>query len=306
MKPMVLKYGFSGEFRLILRDENLKAVYDSGWGDNTILDAGLDNIGLVNVFTYWHIGDSSAAVAEAQTGLQGWLASSTTQVGSTTSAYGGSPNYEQIKTVTRRFIAGVGTGTIREVGAGSNVANDVGFYARHLVSPEIVKGVDNVLDVAYRHTMWPPLVDVAQSGILTMDGEVFDTLLRAANVDKTSYNGAMTAPIGLSIAGGSNNRRVYDGDIGIITEVPTGNNTTSVGTRTNLVYTPGNHYRDLLIEATLDQANTSTDEVRSELTEFTTGLMQVQFDSQSSPGSGIPKDETKIMDRTYRVAWGRH
>lgn len=309
-KPTEFRTEFSGEFRLIVRDLNLKKVHDTGWFDNTILDVGLDTIGggangTENPFNYWHVGSSAAAVAEAQTGLQAWIASSTSNIGSDVAAYGGSPDYEYSQTRVHRFGAGVINNTVREVGAGSDSGNNSNFYARTLVVPEVPVNVDQVLDVAYRHTVWPLTGDVIQVAALTMDGEVYDTLLRGANIDKTTYNLAFGA-MAFSNAGGSNVNRIYEGDIGINTATPTGTTTTNIGTRSNINYTFLNHYRDMKITAGLDNANLGAG-IRSLMTEFSSGgLMQVQFDSQTTPGTGIPKDNTKTMDITLRQSWGRH
>ena len=308
--PLDYRTGLSGEFKFILRDLNLKKVYESEWGRNTILDVGLDTIGggaggTENPFNYWHVGNSAAAVVEAQTGLQGWIASSTNNQGGDVAAYGGSPDYEFSLTRVHRFSAGAINDTVREVGAGSDAANNSNFYARHLVVPVIPVSVDQVLDVAYRHTVWPLLGDVIQAGVLTLDGETYDTLLRGANIDKTSYNQAMHT-MGKSTAGGSTVRRFYEGDIGVNTASPTGTSTTDMGTQTDVTYVMGTHQRDVLIEAGLNDANLGAG-IRSLQYEFASGgLMQVQFDQNPSPsGILIPKDDTKTMDLTLRQSWAR-
>ena len=110
-RPIGFRTELSGEFRLILRDINLKPLYDSGWGQNTILNIGLDTIGggvggFENPFNYWHVGNSAAAVAEAQTGLQGWIASSTANVGSDVAGYAGVSPWWYSQTRVHRFVAG--------------------------------------------------------------------------------------------------------------------------------------------------------------------------------------------------------
>jgi hypothetical protein len=285
----------------MLRDINLNLLHDSGWGQNTILDVGLDSIGSGNPFTYWHVGNSAAAVVEAQTGLQGWIDSSNQDQGGDVEAYGGSPDYEYSITRVKRFAAGDINDTVREVGAGTDNVNNSNFYARHLVTPVLPVSVDQVLDVAYRHTIWPLTGDVAQSGAITMDGEVFDTLLRGADIDKTTYNLAM-GQMGLA----TNFSSVYEGDIGDNLSVPAGNSLSVWPQRTNLAYGMGNHYRDVFFNFGLNHANLAGG-IRSLTSDFTTGgQMQVQFDSQDTPGSGIPKDDTKTMDLTLRQSWVRH
>ena len=310
-RPISWRHELSGEFRLILRDINLKPLYDSGWGRNTILNVGLDTIsglnpaGTENPFNYWHVGNSAAAVVDTQIGLQGWIASSTTNIGSDVAGYGGIPDYQFSQTRVHRFGAGTINDTVREVGAGSDSTNNSNFYARHLVNPVVPVGIDQVLDVAYKHTVWPQLGDTIQNGVLTMDGEVYDTITRGANIDKTNYNLAMGS-MGKSTAGGSNVRRFYEGDIGDNLNSPSGASTTDLGSESNLTYTLLDHYRDVKIDAGLNDANLAGP-IRSLQYEFSSGgLMQVQFDRNPSPsGLGIPKDNTKTMDLTIRESWAR-
>ena len=313
MKKIVLHHGLSGEFRLILRDINLKKLYDSGWGSNTILDVGLDTIGggangIENPFNYWHVGSSADGVLETQIGLQIWIASSTLNVGSDTAAWVGTPDYQYSLTRVHRFNAGTINNTVREVGAGSDSTNNTNFYARHLVNPEVPVAANQVLDVAYRHTIWPMTGDVAQAAAINMDGEDYDVLIRGADYDRVIQNDAMNI-MALSGSGGSADELLLDGDIGAaITDLPTGNSLSNYGGAfsTNLPYTLTNHYRDALFEWDLDFGNQIGD-IRSMQIRFSGALIQVEFDRNPSPsGLSIPKDNTKTMDLTFRQSWERH
>jgi hypothetical protein len=246
-------------------------------------------------------------VAEGQTGLQGWVAASTLNQGGDVADWEGSPNYEYHKTRVHRFSAGTIDDTVREVGAGSEAINNSNFYARHLVSPAIPVAADQVLDVAYRHTIWPPLGDVDQPAAITMDGEDYDVLIRGSQYDRTDINDAMST-MSASGSGGSNDEKVYDGDIGAtILDEPSGNSLTNYGgiVEDNLTYGMGDHYRDVLFDWGLNSANLAGG-LRSMKIRCTGALIQVQFDRVSSPGSSIPKDDTKTADLTLRQAWARH
>ena len=310
-KPLKFTTGVSGEFRLVLRDLNLNPVYDSGWFDNTILDGGLDvlgggSTGIKQPFDFFAVGNDATAVNPAQTGLIGFLASSTLNVGSDVPAWVGTPNWEYSLTRTHRFAAGVATDTIREVSAGANSSNTE-VYSRQLVTPEIIKGADQVLDVSYRHTHWPPLADVSQSGSLSMDGELYNTIIRGSDYDRTTQNDAMTQ-MAVTNSGGSNDQRIYDGNIGAtVTDQPSGSSSLNWGgaSDTDQPYTLTQHVRDVVFDWQLDNGNAIGD-IRSMQIRFSGALIQIQFDRQSSPGSGIPKDETKVMDLTIRQAWARH
>ena len=84
---------------------------------------------------------------------------------------------------TKRFIAGVATGTIREFGVSPDTG-DVNVFNRTAISPAISKASDEVLDVSYRLTLWPELNDL--NGTVTIDGETYDTITRGLNIGQNA------------------------------------------------------------------------------------------------------------------------
>ena len=135
------KIGIGGEFRAVLRNPDESIAYDSGWGDNLITNLGLTMFssldGLVP-FSYCYIGNSTAAPAVGQTTMPSLLASvaPSTQT-PTNSTNVGTPNYERFATKTWRFGAGVGTGTIQDMGVGATSTSVGGLFARHLLTVPI-------------------------------------------------------------------------------------------------------------------------------------------------------------------------
>lgn len=298
------RMGFHGEFKYILRDLNLNPLFESEWSSNTILTSGLPLYGDSNPFQYCNVGSNGTAADISQTGMLTYMDSNDSQQGDS-NEFGGNPSYSHIKTRAYRFNAGTATGTIREMGV---AADDDGTdtYCRHVVSPEINKSVDQVLDVYYKHSIFPPLGDTV--GSVTMNGVLYDTLTKGCNLDSTAVNHAMTAPSGFSNSWGSAVQQVYDGNIGTNIEGPSGD-ATNYGTDSNQPYTFPNLYRDVDINASLNQANTNANIIRSIQCAFSGFRIQVQFNENGQPDlpeNGIPKDNTYIWGITLRQSWGRY
>ena len=167
-----LKFGMGGEVRMKLYDPDGSLAHDTGWDSNLILDQGLEICTTLGTwYNYWSIGDVGTAPTDGDTQMLGWLASSNTQVGGDISTNAGSPNYERAITRTKRFAAGVGTGTIAEFGVGAS-SDGTTLFSRHSVAVPFSKGINQVLDVSYRFTMWPPTIDAVNNGVV-IGGETY-------------------------------------------------------------------------------------------------------------------------------------
>jgi hypothetical protein len=174
----------SGEFRIQRYTDGIMD-YDTGWFSNLIVDQGL--LLCTTQFTwynYTYIGSAGSAPTVSDTQMGALLASSTTEPTANVNTYGVAPNYEFSETVVRRFNAGVGTGTIREIGIGYNSTSVGGLFARHNVTPEITKAANQVVDVSYRFTVWPQIADVAGTSVIS--GITYDTITRGLNLDATN------------------------------------------------------------------------------------------------------------------------
>lgn len=120
--------GFRGKYRCVVRKAaNGRVVRDTGEFENLILNAGLDWLGnrtysgipgASSGADYTFVGTGTAAPAVTDTAMAGtWVGTNSTQSASSNNS--GSPDYYATWTGTRRFNAGVATGTWTEVGIGT-------------------------------------------------------------------------------------------------------------------------------------------------------------------------------------------
>ena len=300
-----IKFGMQGggEFRLITRNSMGGVVQDTGWFGNLILNTGLLNMGNINSWpSRFHIGDSSIPPDATQSTLFGWLAQSGTQAAGDINENLGTPDYEGRTTRSRRFAAGVGTGTIQEVGI-SNSSSNSNLSIRALVTPPVNKAVDQVLDMFYRFTAFPSQAD--DTGQVTIDGILYNYLARPCNIDQTSYVFSNWTP-------DSSFQRVYDGDIGGLFNLPSGSfdaasslNTDSVTATTSVGTINYNMFFDL------DDGNLGSG-VRSIASMFRLGFgsgsglkLQVQFGSDVGD-LPIPKVNTKVLQFDLKLERSRH
>jgi len=299
--------GVGGEFRLVLRDCMGGIDYDSGWFGNLVCDQGL---GLMTTANGWssrmYIGSGSTAPANNNTQMETLLAIGTTQQGPTVGVNGVAPNWECSSMNTNRFAAGVGTGTVREVGLGSNDSSVGGLVARQLVSPSIVKGATQVLDVSYRFKIWPVLSTLA--GTVTIDGSVYDTLVKGCYYDYPAPAGrcfSQFGPMGLlePFAWGT-----ADGNLAALdADFPLGSVNFGAESITWLSggQSGGVGYREFDVKFGLNNANLVGGSRCCWAMTKTYHRIQCQFNKQSD-SSKVLKDATKEWTPRFRIEWVRH
>jgi len=306
----IMKVG--GEFRCVLMNSMGGVVRDTGWFSNLLTNVGLTNLSTQNWHSQLHIGQGSSAPAFTDSALQTWLAYGNVN----TTAEGPvpvGPNYEWYETRSYRFNAGVGTGTVRELGL-SHLTTNSSMTVRSAVSPAVPKAVDQVLDVYYRFKIWPSLADVV--GTIAIAGEDFNYTLRAMELDYTSYMRTFDLIRFTTSGSGAN---CWQDNIGSVTSAPavaTGSGGTSnaethpVVTSAPTINIPaGSAYIDTTYKWALDEAN-SPGGVRSISTRMmTVGTLkgvQCQFNRVSDAGVGkIMKDNTKEISITFRMNYAR-
>ena len=179
------KLGFSNEVRGILRDMDENILQDTGWQKNAWTTYGKKN--LAQGFRSMNIGTGNSVLDIAWTDLE---IPATTPSSATVIDYAnaGAPNYDFYATVWRRFAAGTATGLITEVG--QYVFNvPQGLCCRAVLLTPINKGADNQLDMYYKTTCTPDLVD--QTGSVAIAGVNYDYTLRQYNVQtyEQAFNG---------------------------------------------------------------------------------------------------------------------
>src|SRR5690606_16896989 len=163
---------------------------ETPWFNNLILDQGLNQIGgsfngstLNNAF----VGTGNAAPNVGDTQLQSLLATSNSILSVSASTSAVSP-YGASKTWVFRFNAGVAAGNLAEVGVGNAATL---LFSRALIQDDLgnpttfpVAG-DEVLDVTYQLTYFPPLDDVLGTIEITGSGN-HDFIWRASQVGNAS------------------------------------------------------------------------------------------------------------------------
>jgi len=306
--PMgVTKVG--GEFRCILRNSMGGIVQDTDWFPNLITNTGLANMHTQSWFNNLHIGASSTAPAFTNSTLGSWLAVASSLLSQTEGPGPVAPNYEYYTTRGWRFNAGVGTGTVAELGISWSSTN-VNMCIRALVSPTIVKAADQVLDVYYRFKLWPNLSDVV--GVVPIAGDNYNYTLRSKDLDENDFQRTFTQmrwPLDGSFIS------AYQDNIAAITSAPS---VTSGGSSSNAeTYVPtvvgsgsdsglGTGYQDTQYRYHLDEANSAG--IRSVTLRGPTSIsqkgIQCQF-NRVSDNAKILKDNTKELYFTFRFQYAR-
>jgi hypothetical protein len=297
-QQLVVGQKISGEGRLVLRDgETLRVIQDTGWFPNLVTDYGLTRMGTASWHAFTHIGDSATAPDVLDTTLGSYLASSNTQQSSVTTDPTG-PNYQFSKTIARRFAAGVGTGTIREMGIGPNTG-DTNMIIHTLVSPAVTKSATQVLDVYHKFTVYPDLNDIVST--VTIGADTYDYTNRAMDVDSAGHNA--TATFQPRAAGFHD---VYDGEIGATYLLsPSGS---SDAAATIAITGSGQGFHDYEVLFGLDDGNFGGG-IRSFSTtpEFDfTGGRQMRFGKQGGGDETIPKTDHDELLFTLKMIWGRY
>jgi hypothetical protein len=203
--------------------------------------------------------------------------------------------------LTYRFAAGVAAGNLSEIGIGWAATGDT-LFSRALIldgsgSPtNITVDSDEIFDATYELRLYPPVTDV--TGTITLDGNDYDYIIRAANVD--GY--------GSAFIGGSwgnpyttNNQSAYSGAIGAITELPSG--TAQVSTSHTGSSTASGEFTGTVTWG-IATGNFAGGIESVVLIHGISGVVllwafQIDFDP------AIPKDNTMELSLTYKYNWAR-
>ncbi len=311
----VLRTGISGEARCFLYDENLNLQRDTGWFPNLITTLGLNlfakGVTPSGPFARTYIGSGNTAATNGDTQIETFLAQSDTiGNGNNVNVEGVATDYEFSQTRSRRFAAGVGTGTVREIAMGASADNSgTLIFNRVVLGTPISKAANQVLDVIFRLTIWPPAtVDIIGTGgsASTIEGVSYETITRGMNYPET---GALPVFLEMeTVDSGSASWVAYNGNIGAITSSPSGNQGDS-GTGDGLstaAYVTNNFYVDVTYFAGLDDwvpaGGLGIRTLHGTMVHFG---FQTQFDATTG-GARIPKLVTQLMDFTWRFSWDRH
>jgi hypothetical protein len=305
------KTGFSGEGRAILYDENMKILVDTGWSDNLITDNGLDLLHQGGAFNRFYIGSGATAPTVSDTEMQSYLPggqSNTPGAGDNVeSGVLGGPDYEYWKIRSRRFAAGIGTGTVAEIGMGKSTDNTgTDIFNRIVLGVPIVKGAQNILDVLFRLTVWPPVI-TTQAGTSVIAGITYDTVTLGSIYTSASFMDGGSA-FSTIAATGVQRWSAFDGLIGTVEGAPAGDDGPMIGAINTAIYVPGDYFIDVTADADIGGFVTATDVIRcikGSMVHFEFQTEYTEAAGEPNPGDPIPKDSTEIADLTWRIGWGR-
>ena len=272
------------------------------WFTNLITDQGLDYIGNFSDYTSnCHVGTSSTAPANSDTGLFGFVAGTSNVTSKTNSAAQSSP-YFGIETKVYRFGIGAAEGNLSEVGVGRTTVTG-SLFSRALIVDGVGDPVtisvlsDEFLDVTFELRMYVPLVDV--TGSVTLDGISRDYTIRAIAATDVAVWGDPIGGIagGTYAAPGSGSPRANTGALVSITTGELSGQLGNPNTRVDDAYVNGNLFIDT--EHGWDPGNSTDPAIRTIRFTSSVGSYQMEF---------LPvlnKTAVKAMTHKFRFSWAR-
>ena len=278
----------------------------SDWFPNLVTDAGLDySASNYSILEYCHVGSGSTAPTVADIGLDTFIAAQ--QGGYQTPTVNATSPYYISHIVEYHFAIGAAAGNLSEIGIGW-ASSGTTLFSRALIldassTPTTITVLsDEYLYVTYEHRFYPSETDATGSIVFTGSiGGTYTYTLRPAKIDTiipTPYGSPVNRPLYMNYID-SSYMGAYDGSIGIITSLPTGN---QVALNTTLV----------TIDPYIDGSFTSTytlllSPVYGNLAAGIKSLMfiwgpnyhQIEF------GTAIPKTDVDSLSLTFTQTWDR-
>lgn len=297
-----------GEVRLVRYNEMGQVDYDSGWGGNRIVDKGINDLmGGIDatgnvLFANCYLGDDGTATNDSMVDIQNQLGTRVTRgLGDRVTENSGAASYIKTLQYKFRFVAGNGTGTVREVAFYPGSGNPGEMFSRFVVTPEISKSAQQALDVFYRFSVYPDLSDV--NGQVTIDSTLFDVTTRIANCGETDANYIYTLdqPFDNGASGDPEGQAFSDG-LAAITSAPSTPIPNTASLVTPQTYVSGNKYWDVRLDADLDDW---VGNIRTICFRFNTYTVQTYFDSNVGNNPWV-KPNDYIAWVIWRQVWDRH
>ena len=331
-----LKLGLAGFYKMeavSARTGKKRVLAD--WFPNLITDFGLNALGseVKDRLVVCSVGSGTTAPSNSDTALSSPVAlTDTTKDGSDIVGASAEPPYYGWRRTTKRFDIGVAAGNLSEVGMSSRESTNPivadPLFSRALIldgngDPTTITVLsDEYLDVTYELRVYAPATDLVQTITDAETGVTHTVTTRAANVTSVGAGLATGIPalsswgtfnIGLGNfqlngVGSSSSTspaglpRVYNGDIGPVTALPSGSvigsSTTQTYSISNAAYSNNSLERTATIVTNLDYANASN---RSLVFAFRGGGI---WQSQIDPA--ITKTSTDLLTFGVKITWGRY
>ena len=278
---------------------------------NILLTSGRNTMSTTNNWlSAVQVGTNNTTPVISNTGLLGYITGSTSLV-SGQSSFGaqGTPTYYGWNQRTYRIDNPlIANENIKEAGFGPSAADDDTLISRVLVVndlgvPTVVTPLpDEMLDITYQMRYYPPLIDV--TGQVTLDGILYDYIVRAAEV---TNGGAWGQNIGSQIGQYSATTldwAAYDGDLGTLEQSPSGISAAcDNANQSNMAYSNNSYEQQVLSTCGPTGWIPSSDlGIRSIRIKTTAGWFQTQFNAVTG-GARIPKTIDKVMQMVWKLGW---
>ena len=317
---------FAGRYRMVATNAKTgKQRLLADWFPNLITDFGLNMKGAMSgtgignsVMSSFHVGSGTNTPLVSDTALQSPVATSTDQQSLVIGAAQDPPYFAWYRR-TVRFDEGVAAGNLSEVGVGSNSGATLSsLFSRALIldgngDPTTITVLSNeYLDVTYELRLYAPTSDFTAT--IADGADSYNVIVRPASVTTSDTAGLASSDSNWSpsnlvgrveFSAAPSVASAYTGDIGSVTQIPSGSVIGSGGSErfwgsvTNDPYSNNSLERTATYFAGLNRFNGSIRSLRF----FVNGLgrtWQAQFDPP------IPKDNTKVLRVGMKVSWGRH
>jgi hypothetical protein len=300
-----------GEFRLYKGREGQPRIKIADF-KNLILDVGLNAIGSYYIapirYCFVGTGTSTPAVTQAQLDAPSHSSGLSVSRGYDFFVDGSEP-YTQCP-FTGRFAPGAFGGNVNlaEIGIGPNSTN-TGLFSRARIldltgTPTTITVLaDEYLDIEYVIKMYPPLIDL--TGSVLISGVNYNWTSRASMISSISYwrpgmLNAINNPFMYSVTAYTNVTA-----LGTIYQGISGSGMTQAGATTAaLPYLDNSLRRESTASWSLTQAN-STNGISGFTMSFGNATYGGIASYQMQVNPPIPKDETKSMILNFATSWGR-
>lgn len=288
-----------GEFSLSVVGADGSVRRSIPWFKNLVLDAGLNRWGSGGIIGGAAIGTGTSTPVASQSSLDSQTHyTSTPGTGHGAYSIGSAPDYANSYTAVYRTALGALNGNYTEVGVGwaSGLMFSRALIVDALGSPTSISvASDEQLDIAYRLSMYPPLLDTLQT--VTISGVDYEITGRSSLLGSSAWNFSVSQAVEIWNPGST--FAVAAGPIGLITGQPSGD----IGSSTffgisNSAYVPGSFSRNGSISIDLTRGNISGG-IGASVVKWR------QFVFQYGISPKIPKDSTKTLVLNYTASWAR-
>lgn len=299
-KPVPFRVSLEGFYTMRVIRPDGSCRHESTFS-NLILTQGLNRLGTGGFGGYVQVGSGSTAPLVTDTGMQSFVASTTSGILSEGGVQAAAPYYGWARR-TYRFAEGVAAGNLSEVGIGWALGSNL--FSRALIKDSfgdpttITVLSDEILDVTYEIRLYAPTTDVTFDVDITGSG-THNCVLRSAAVTSGGWACDNLFGVGAAYAFYCD---PYNGSIGTITQNPSGSGTTGPSA-TFEPYSNNSLKRVMSFVWDLGTANLAG------------GYKSLSFNSRGYSTLGqyqieltpnIMKDETKRLTLNFEISWARH